>query len=77
MPVLIFLDQSDNTLKKTTYEAITYGAKLAEQLGTTAEGVLLGTVNDDLATLGKYGVKKYIMLPTPLLIILTDRHTRK
>ena len=58
MPVLIFLDQSDNAIKKTTAEVITYGAKLAAQLGTTAEGVLLGTVNDDLASMGKYGVTK-------------------
>ena len=58
MPVLIFLDQSDNTIKKTTLEVITYGAKLAAQLGTTAEGILLGTINDDIALLGKYGVTK-------------------
>lgn len=58
MPVLIFLDQSDNTIKKTTPEVITYGAKLAAQLGTTAEGVLLGTISDDVASLGKYGVTK-------------------
>lgn len=58
MPVLIFLDQSDNTIKKTTPEVITYGARLAAQLGTTAEGVLLGTINDDIAALGKYGVTK-------------------
>jgi electron transfer flavoprotein alpha subunit len=58
MPVLIFLDQSDNTIKKTTPEAITYGAKLAARLGTTAEGILLGTIGDDVASLGKYGVTK-------------------
>lgn len=58
MPVLIFLDQSDNTIKKTTPEAITYGAKLAAQMGTTAEGILLGTINDDIAALGRYGVTK-------------------
>jgi electron transfer flavoprotein alpha subunit len=58
MPVLIFLDQSDNTIKKTTPEVITYGAKLAAQIGTTAEGILLGTINDDLASLGKYGLTK-------------------
>lgn len=58
MSVLVFLDQSDNTIKKTTAEVATYGAKLASQLGTTAEGVLLGTVADDLATLGKYGISK-------------------
>lgn len=58
MPVLIFLDQSDNTIKKTTPEVISYGAQLAAQLGTTAEGILIGTVNDDIAALGKYGVTK-------------------
>lgn len=58
MPVLIFLDQSDNTIKKTTPEVISYGAQLAAQLGTSAEGILLGTVNDDIAALGKYGVTK-------------------
>ena len=58
MPVLIFLDQSDNTIKKTTPEVITYGARIAAQLGTTAEGILIGTVSDDIAALGKYGVTK-------------------
>ncbi|MBA4167074.1 MAG: electron transfer flavoprotein subunit alpha/FixB family protein [Chitinophagaceae bacterium] len=58
MPVLIFIDQSDNSIKKTTPEAISYGAKIAEQLGTTAEGILLGTVNEDVAALGKYGVSR-------------------
>ena len=37
---------------------LTYGADLAKQMGTTAEALLLGTVTDDLAALGKYGVKK-------------------
>ena len=58
MPVLIFLDQSENTLKKTTPEVMSYGAQVAAQLGTTAEGVLLGTFNGDVAALGKYGVGK-------------------
>lgn len=58
MPVLVFLDQSDNTIKKTTAEVATYAAKLATQLGTTAEGVLLGTVDEDLTALGKYGLAK-------------------
>lgn len=58
MPVLIFIDQSDNTIKKTTPEAISYGAQLAAQLGTTAEGILLGTINSDPAELGKYGITR-------------------
>lgn len=58
MPVLIFLDQSENTIKKTIPETITYGVDLAAQLGTTAEGVVFGKINDDLAGLGKYGLTR-------------------
>jgi electron transfer flavoprotein alpha subunit len=56
--VLIFIDHTEGHIKKASFEVLTYGAKLAEQMGTTAEALLLGTVNDDLASLGKYGVKK-------------------
>ena len=56
MSVLIFIDHSDGHVKKSSLEALTYGAKVATQLGTTAEGIVLGTVTDDLAALGKYGV---------------------
>lgn len=58
MSVLIFIDTAEGHIKKASLEAMTYGAKIAEQLGTAAEGVVLGAVNDDLAALGKYGVKK-------------------
>jgi electron transfer flavoprotein alpha subunit len=56
--VLIFIDHSDGHIKKSSLEALTYGADLAKQMGTSAEGLLLGTVNDDLAALGKYGIAK-------------------
>ena len=58
MSVLIFIDTADGHVKKASLEVLTYGAKVAEQLGTTAEAVVLGSVTDDLAALGKYGVKK-------------------
>jgi len=58
MSVLIFLDQSEGHIKKNSFEAASYGAKLAENLNISAEGIVLGTVNDDLAALGKYGLKK-------------------
>jgi electron transfer flavoprotein alpha subunit len=56
--VLIFLDQAEGHIKKSSFEAASYGAKVAELLGTSAEAIVLGTVNDDLAALGKYGIKK-------------------
>ena len=58
MSVLIFLDQADGHIKKNSFEAASYGAKIAENLNVAAEGILLGSVNDDLTTLGKYGLKK-------------------
>lgn len=58
MPVLIFLDQSEGHLKKNSYEAASYGAKVAELMGTNAEGVVLGPASGDLSVLGKYGIKK-------------------
>jgi electron transfer flavoprotein alpha subunit len=58
MSVLIFLDQSEGHIKKSSFEAASYGAKVAELLGTSAEAIVLGNVADDLATLGNYGIKK-------------------
>jgi len=59
MSVLIFLDQSAGHIKKNSLEAASYGSKLAEQLGTDAEGVVLaGNLSEDLAALGGYGLKR-------------------
>jgi len=58
MSVLIFLDQADGHIKKSSFEAASYGAKLAQDLNTSAEGIVLGNVHDDLPALGKYGLKK-------------------
>ncbi len=56
--VLVFIDHADGHIKKTSFEAASYAAAVAKQLGTSAEGILLGTVNDDVASLGNYGITK-------------------
>jgi electron transfer flavoprotein alpha subunit len=56
--VLIYIDQDEQAIKKASFEAISYGAALAKQLGTHAEAIVLGTVSDSLEALGKYGVSK-------------------
>ncbi|MCO6498047.1 MAG: electron transfer flavoprotein subunit alpha/FixB family protein [Chitinophagaceae bacterium] len=58
MSVLVFIDQHDGEIKKSSFEAASYAAKIAEQTGTQAEGILIGKCNNDPATLGKYGLKK-------------------
>ena len=56
--VLIYIDHSEKEIKKSSHEAISYGAAIAKQLGCSAEALLLGTVNDDLTALGKLGASK-------------------
>ena len=58
MGVLIFVDQAEGHVKKGSLEALTYGAKIAQLTDTMAEGIVLGSVTEDLTALGKYGVKK-------------------
>ncbi|PWT71593.1 MAG: electron transfer flavoprotein subunit alpha [Bacteroidetes bacterium] len=58
MSVLVFVDHIDGHVKKASLEAMCYGTKLAENLGLECAGILLGTVSEDLAGLGKYGPKK-------------------
>lgn len=65
--VLIFVDQTEGHIKKSSFEVLTYGTDLAKQMGTTAEALLLGTVNDDLEALGKYGVKKVHQISNEIL----------
>ncbi|HEX6334098.1 MAG TPA: electron transfer flavoprotein subunit alpha/FixB family protein [Flavisolibacter sp.] len=58
MSVLIYVDHTDGHVKKASHEALTYGSKIAEQLGDTAEAVILGDIDEDPAQLGRHGVKK-------------------
>jgi electron transfer flavoprotein alpha subunit len=55
--VLVYIDHQDNQIKKSTLEAISYGAAVAAQLGTEVHGLLLGTVTEGLSTLGQYNLK--------------------
>jgi electron transfer flavoprotein alpha subunit len=67
MSVLVFIDSSEGHVKKASLEVMTYGAKLAEQTGTSAEGVVLGSITEDLAALGRYGIKKIHHVNNPSL----------
>ena len=65
--ILVFLDQSEGHIKKSSLEAASYAAKVAELLNTNAEGIVLGTVTEDLTSLGKYGLKKIHTVKNELL----------
>jgi electron transfer flavoprotein alpha subunit len=57
MSVLVFIDHLDGHIKKASLEAASYGAKIAEQTGNTAEAVVMGNPSG-LEDLGAQGIKK-------------------
>ncbi len=62
MSVLVYLENWEGKFKKNTFEAAQYAAKTAEMMGTSVIGVTFGTISDDAAELGKYGVSKVLNL---------------
>jgi len=67
MSVLVFIDQAEGHIRKNSFEALCYGAKVAEMMGLEAAGLILGQVKDDLSDLGKFGVKKIYQVSKPEL----------
>ncbi|MEO7446554.1 MAG: electron transfer flavoprotein subunit alpha/FixB family protein [Ferruginibacter sp.] len=67
MSVLVFIDQADGQIKKSSFEAAGYAAQTASLLQTEAVGIVLGDCNDDLAALGNYGLKKIYTVKDPVL----------
>jgi electron transfer flavoprotein alpha subunit len=59
MCVLTFIDiAEDGSVKKSSLEALTYGAQLAKQSGIETQAVAIAPVTEELSALGKYGVTK-------------------
>ncbi len=60
MPVLIFTEHSEDIIKKSSLEAISYGVALAAKLNTEAISLVVGQTKASLQSLGEYGVKKVL-----------------
>jgi len=52
--VLVFAEQQKGTFKKSVFEAVNYGAKIAADMGKECHAVVLGPCTE-AATLGQYG----------------------
>lgn len=64
MSVLIFAELDEGKLKKSSQEAIYYGSKVAEMMGTSATAIVLGDASEgELATAGRYGATKVLHAP--------------
>lgn len=61
MSVLVFIEAAEGEIKKSSLEAVTYGAKVAEMEGTTATAIAMGTISEEeLAKAGKAGASKVL-----------------
>ena len=56
--VLVFAESPNGQLKKSVFEAVTYGRKTADILGTECVALTLGSKVSDAGQLGKYGASK-------------------
>lgn len=60
MSVLVYAEHQAGTFKKSAFEAITYGKKTAEQLGTECVALVLGSQASDAGRLGLYGADRVL-----------------
>ena len=66
MSVLVFADSTDGKFKKTSFEVVSYGKKVAEQL---AINLVVLTINaSDASELYKYGAEKVVVVSNDALL---------
>lgn len=74
MSVLIYTENWDGKFKKSTFELISYGTKVAEMMNTSATAVSIGNVEkDELKKLGNYGVTKILNINGEGLNVLDNQ----
>ncbi len=74
MSVLVFIEQFEGKVKKNAWEAAAYASTLAASKGTEAVALVLGeVVADELAAIGKTGVKKVLHVNDARLNNMTSR----
>jgi electron transfer flavoprotein alpha subunit len=56
MSVLIFAEQSNGEIRKSSREALSYGSALARQLGVAAKAAVFGSMKQPLSALGAHGI---------------------
>ncbi len=76
--VWVFCEQRQGVMMPTTFELVSEGRKLADELGVELCGILLGDKVEGIATeLGNYGADKVYVYDSPLLKdYTTDGYTK-
>jgi electron transfer flavoprotein alpha subunit len=63
--ILVFLEQRDGKLKKTSFEAVKVGNLFKEKLGAELETVSVGSEVNNLEKAGGYGTEKVVHFKSP------------
>ena len=71
MSVLVYASSQEGKFKKTAFEVVSYGKKVAEQLGVDL--LVLSINTSDVSELYKYGAKKVISISTEYLKIFNAK----
>ena len=61
MSVLVYAENSNGKFKKSSFEVISYGYSIAQQMGVACVAISIGDVsNDELSKLAQYGAAKVL-----------------
>lgn len=61
MAILVYIENTEGTLKKSAFEVASYAKAIADQLGDSVTALSIGNVEKaELEKLGKYGVSKVL-----------------
>jgi electron transfer flavoprotein alpha subunit len=67
MSILVYANTAKNKVHNSAFEAVSYGARIAETSGDTVTVVVVGNA-DNLDSLGKYGADKVIHITNDKLV---------
>lgn len=74
MSVLVYAQNWDGKFKKSSFELVSYGAKVAEMLNASLVCMTIGTVdNEELKKPGKYGAAKIIRVENSLCSVFDSQ----
>ncbi|MBL4710383.1 MAG: electron transfer flavoprotein subunit alpha/FixB family protein [Flavobacteriales bacterium] len=59
MSILVYANTANNKIHKSAYEAVSYGAQLAEKTGDSVSAIVVGNA-ENIDSLGQYGADKII-----------------
>jgi len=74
MAVLVYTENWDGRFKKSSFELVSYAAKVAAMLNTSAIALSIGRVeNNELEKLGRYGVRKIVSMQGDQFAVLDNQ----